>query len=132
MASNAATSAASAIVSTGNQSRMARIASWAGVRVGTMSGLPRPGGSAPAAGYAQTRKVVTARRPVGWPPRCAPPVERRARASAWRESGCLLSLTRLHPANPGTAAASAGRGPPASPGGESLGLDVVRDEPRGR
>jgi hypothetical protein len=49
MASNAATSAASAIVSTGNQSRMARTASWAGVRVGTTSGLPRPGGPAPAA-----------------------------------------------------------------------------------
>src|SRR4029450_7076705 len=49
MANSAATSAASAIVSTGNQSRMARTASWAGVRVGTTSGLPRPGGPAPAA-----------------------------------------------------------------------------------
>ena len=37
MASNAATSAASAIVSTGKQSRMARTASWAGVRAGTTS-----------------------------------------------------------------------------------------------
>jgi integrase len=48
MASSAARSAASATVSTGNQSRMARTASWAGVRVGTTSGLPRPGGPAPA------------------------------------------------------------------------------------
>ena len=35
MASNAAKSAASAIVSTGNQSRMARTASWAGLSLST-------------------------------------------------------------------------------------------------
>src|SRR4029450_13242437 len=99
MASNAATSAASAIVSTGNQSRMARTASWAGVRVGTTSGLPRPGGPAPAAAL-----CACAESPHSpaccWSASSLGSTGRWARASAQRTARAVSGCPLLRPSLP--------------------------------